>query len=237
MARLAESDYRKALEVLYAAGEGDGLLPFDEPVLEALRDLVPCDVVAFHERSAARDRALVFVGRPVGAMTEEIRAAHRRLKHEDPLRPVAGAHTLTDLLPMREFRRRDFYRHVHQPLGIEYMLTLYVDPQVSDARFDFDRSDSDFTERDRTVLDLLLPHLRQVLRAGRRSPRAAALTARERQVLAHVADGLTNAEVARALTISPETVRKHLENAYGKLGVHTRTAAVAAITARRSGPV
>ena len=37
-----------------------------------------------------------------------------------------------------------------------------------------------------------------------------------------------NAEIGCVLGISPETVRKHLENAYAKLGVHTRTAAVAA---------
>jgi DNA-binding CsgD family transcriptional regulator len=35
--------------------------------------------------------------------------------------------------------------------------------------------------------------------------------------------------VARVLWISPGTVRKHLENAYEKLGVHTRTGAVAAL--------
>ena len=32
--------------------------------------------------------------------------------------------------------------------------------------------------------------------------------------------------IAAVLLITPGTVRKHLENAYGKLGVHTRTAAV-----------
>jgi DNA-binding CsgD family transcriptional regulator len=58
------------------------------------------------------------------------------------------------------------------------------------------------------------------------------LTPRERAVLAHVADGRTNAEVAQVLGISPLTVRKHLENAYEKLGVHTRTAAVAAVFGR-----
>ena len=55
------------------------------------------------------------------------------------------------------------------------------------------------------------------------------LTPRERQMLRQVARGKTNAEVAWQLGISPETVRKHLENAYEKLGVHTRTAAVAAL--------
>jgi RNA polymerase sigma factor (sigma-70 family) len=233
MARLAESDYRKALEVLYAAGENDGTLPFGAPVLDALRDLVPCDVVAYHERSGAQDRAILYVGEPAGELSDEVRAAHRRFAHEDPLRPIAGAQTLTDLVPLREFRRCDFYRYVHRPLGIEYMLSLFLDPQVTDARFDFDRSESDFTERDRKVLNLVLPHLRQFLHAGRRRLRAdrarASLSVREREVLVHVAEGLTNAEVAHALTISPETVRKHLENAYEKLGVHTRTAAVAAI--------
>jgi DNA-binding CsgD family transcriptional regulator len=52
------------------------------------------------------------------------------------------------------------------------------------------------------------------------------LTARERQVLAWVARGKRNSEVAEILWVTPSTVRKHLENAYAKLGVHTRTAAV-----------
>lgn len=52
------------------------------------------------------------------------------------------------------------------------------------------------------------------------------LTNREREILALIAEGRTNAEVATALWISPATVRKHLENAYAKLGVTTRTAAV-----------
>ena len=56
---------------------------------------------------------------------------------------------------------------------------------------------------------------------------AAALTPREQQVIALVADGLRNSEIAERLWVSPATVRKHLENIYDKLGVHTRTAAVA----------
>jgi DNA-binding CsgD family transcriptional regulator len=53
------------------------------------------------------------------------------------------------------------------------------------------------------------------------------LTRREREVLAWVARGKTNAEIAELLWLAPSTVRKHLENVYAKLGVSTRTAAVA----------
>jgi DNA-binding CsgD family transcriptional regulator len=53
------------------------------------------------------------------------------------------------------------------------------------------------------------------------------LTAREQEVLSWVARGKSNAEIAELLWLAPSTVRKHLENVYGKLGVGTRTAAVA----------
>lgn len=60
------------------------------------------------------------------------------------------------------------------------------------------------------------------------------LTPREADVLALVAEGGTNRQVARQLGISPATVRTHLENAFPKLGVATRTAAAAVV---RGGPV
>jgi DNA-binding CsgD family transcriptional regulator len=53
---------------------------------------------------------------------------------------------------------------------------------------------------------------------------------REREILKHVRAGRTNGEIACLLWISPLTVRRHLENAYKKLGVHTRTAAVARLS-------
>lgn len=58
-------------------------------------------------------------------------------------------------------------------------------------------------------------------------PAAPRLTPREREILELVADGLTNGEIAERLWLSPGTVRRHLENVYEKLGVHTRTAAAA----------
>ncbi len=144
MARLVESDYRKTLDVLYAAGEVDGPLAFPEPVLGVLRELVPCDVVTFHERSWRPGRVLVYTGEPMGPLTPEVRAARRRLRHQDPWRPADGPRTLTDFVSVRDFRRTEFYALVHRPLGIEHMLQLYLDPRSTDARLEFDRFDTVF---------------------------------------------------------------------------------------------
>jgi DNA-binding CsgD family transcriptional regulator len=53
------------------------------------------------------------------------------------------------------------------------------------------------------------------------------LSAREREVLDAVAEGLTNAQIAERLWVAPATVGKHLENAFAKLEVRSRAAAVA----------
>ncbi len=56
--------------------------------------------------------------------------------------------------------------------------------------------------------------------------RTEQLSARETEVLALVARGLTNAEIGRRLYVSEATVKTHLLRACGKLGVSGRTAAV-----------
>lgn len=54
-----------------------------------------------------------------------------------------------------------------------------------------------------------------------------ALSRREHEVLAHVAAGETNRQIADTLSISPHTVDRHLENIFAKLGVNNRAAATA----------
>lgn len=54
----------------------------------------------------------------------------------------------------------------------------------------------------------------------------AALSRREREVLALVAEGLANAEIAERLAISDKTVRNHLSRVFDKLGVWTRAQAI-----------
>jgi DNA-binding NarL/FixJ family response regulator len=62
---------------------------------------------------------------------------------------------------------------------------------------------------------------------------AAALTEREAEVLRALAEGLSNAEIAGRVWLSPETVKTHVKAILGKLGVRDRTQAV--VWAYRTG--
>ena len=53
------------------------------------------------------------------------------------------------------------------------------------------------------------------------------LTDREREVLALLAGGMTNKEIAETLVITTNTVKRHLKAVFEKLDIHTRSAAAA----------
>lgn len=85
--------------------------------------------------------------------------------------------------------------------------------------------------------DELVARVRQSLRLngsrnGNRNAPAktepfAELTAREREVLSLLADGMSTKQIATELVITPRTIGTHVQNILGKLGVHSRAQAVA----------
>jgi DNA-binding NarL/FixJ family response regulator len=97
---------------------------------------------------------------------------------------------------------------------------------------------------DVVLMDLSMPHVdgnapidprvaRALLPSAARPDAVAGLSAREREVLALVAKGMANKQVARALGISERTVKVHLGNVFRHIGVADRTSA--ALWARDHG--
>ncbi|HEY7273869.1 MAG TPA: response regulator transcription factor [Actinoplanes sp.] len=82
---------------------------------------------------------------------------------------------------------------------------------------------------------LLHPDVARLLADGSGRPAQVHLTARERDVLAAIARGNANREIARLLGLSEKTVKTHVSAILTKLGVHDRTQA--ALYAVRSGMV
>jgi DNA-binding CsgD family transcriptional regulator len=88
---------------------------------------------------------------------------------------------------------------------------------------------SAFGYRELTLMELLEPHLRDLLlRTTSKPAPPQMLTERQLQILHLVERGMTNREIGRTLGIRESTVRKHLEHAYLRLGVLSRTGAVTA---------
>ncbi|MFF3411536.1 response regulator [Streptomyces sp. NPDC002742] len=77
----------------------------------------------------------------------------------------------------------------------------------------------------------LAPKVADRLMDRMRTP-SAALSRRELEVLELVKDGLSNQQISKKLFLSQATVKSHLVHIYAKLGVDSRTSAVAAATER-----
>jgi DNA-binding CsgD family transcriptional regulator len=255
VAALRHSDLQGVLGFLHQAGAERGPDPFPPRVLEALRALVPSDAVSWHEWRVDGRRSHYTVSSIDPDRTASVWEAYASFRHQDPLPggvPGAGgapaivgrAVKLSDLLDVREFRRLELYEYVCRPLSIDHVMKLFLPMRNGVARsLVFDRGGHDFGERDRAVVDVLQPHLLHLeenAKARRlaaaiprdtemRDPALRALTPREQEVLALVAEGKSNAEIASELWIAVGTVRIHLDHIYRKLGVRSRTAALARV--------
>lgn len=87
-----------------------------------------------------------------------------------------------------------------------------------------------------TASKILAEFARQAQQAGPATGPRPLLTAREREVLALVARGNTNKEVAAALGITPSTVKNHLQNILDKLHLENRVQAAAFALRERLTP-
>ncbi len=251
MESLSDGDVRLMLEFLHEACAVDGPDAFTEPVVDAFSRLIPADagsacivVTGARPHVAPEARTLLsfsglaseWCANLQAPWTEEYEQVCRHYIEQDPIPPrptyVNRAVRESDVLSRRDRDRLEILRLVDN--GIEDSLQLWLAAPEDDAlrRISFSSGrPGGVSDRDVRVLGLLVPHLARLYgrAAARRGalPALGDLTPREHEVICLVARGETNREIARALWISPNTVRKHLENIFEKLGVTTRTAAAA----------
>lgn len=91
----------------------------------------------------------------------------------------------------------------------------------------FERLDLSPGELRIVALAAVMAHERMAQLGAIPLPRAPALSQRERDCLAYVADGLSDGEIAERLGIAQATAHSHVENAKRKLGARSRAQAVA----------
>jgi DNA-binding CsgD family transcriptional regulator len=232
---LTERDVHGALAVVAEAAAPDPGGPFGLPVLERLSELIGVDhALAYIEydldTQAWGPSSVEYPVVEYPACYCDAQLFNFNPLREESVGDVETPLTLSDFLTPRARRRNPFVQEVLRPAGVEHELKIFLPaPPGRTSEFDFTRGPgSDFDDRDRAILQLLRPHLARLRQRWEQSLQPDGLTAREREIIQHVARGLTNSQIAEQLIVSTNTVRSHLDHIYEKLGVHTRTAAVAA---------
>jgi DNA-binding CsgD family transcriptional regulator len=245
MRRLSRTDLERVLAFLGEMSADDGGASFPIRLFDGLRTLFPRTAMMWTETEGVKC-----------AQPGETRLSREAwwdferwwpLRHLDPLHRNVGIDVprpvmYSDYLTSGERRTDIFWNEVLRPAGIQDTLVVTLPAPLGTLRtIGFDSFDREFSERDREVLIVLRPHLgrlaanAQVNRIAFAAHNGAALTPRQLEVLHWVALGKTNAEIAGLLYLSTGTVRKHMDNIFATLGVHTRTAAVTMVSAN-NGP-
>ncbi|MET7397637.1 LuxR C-terminal-related transcriptional regulator [Dactylosporangium sp. NPDC005572] len=212
--------------------DGDGL-PWS--ILHELRGLVRCEVIEFGSFDASRRSYFYDQGLDQPAYDPDQDDVFWDLfptscGFQDPAQPYRTVRQSTDRYTLAEMRRTPLYLEFCRPLGLHHSLQACWQAGAGrELRLVLHRGrhDPDFDDRDRGLITLLRPHVLAAHRAllRRRDP-VPDLTSRQWELLRLIEDGLTNRQIARHLSISEHTVRKHLENVFARLEVASRTAAL-----------
>jgi DNA-binding CsgD family transcriptional regulator len=229
-------DYERILAIVAEASRGTHDEPLTGIVLDLIRELSLCDVVSYFEGSPwDRRRRRVWSTRFGSPPTEDQKRIVDDHRFDLPLYPspptMGRAIRISDAMSQRQYRALPIYRLIGRSRRIEYAMDYWMGGFGGPVRgLRFDNAAHDFSDRTRDAVELLGRHLRTVL--ARDDPGLLPawnpfLTPREAEIVALVRGGRTNREIGLELAISPHTVRKHLENAFARIGVHSRAEAVA----------
>lgn len=254
MTRLDKSVCGQLMELTSALERVETLDNLRPLVLNSLRQLIPHAVGAFHFIQPARYEITPFYE----PLPKPLPAHHRQfwlLLEAHPLKRVLFASSsrawkLSDVISRRAFHRTEVYKALYRPLEVDYELAAVLEDQTTPGAcflISLLRGEENFSERDRAVLNLVLPYVAAALQRLRASAAAQAdwlhdealfhewlnhhtrweLSRRERDVLFWLCQGKTNDEIGGILGIAGRTAETHALRVYPKIGVENRYAAIA----------
>lgn len=241
----SEAVARRVGEVCHAVIDGHDALP---DALALVSRLVGSEFASFSDISTARPNESIVTEHGRAPLSPAEYADWARLLPTHPYAlHMATADTpaprLTDVVDLRAFTATEVFQVCLEPTGARYQAAMRV-ARTADglALVSLWRSSRDFTEAELEPAVAVARALRQALQLrallnrlaaaatashddGRVDADAAAreLTARQAEVVALVARGHTNQQIALRLGISTRTVRKHVEDLFARTGARSRT--------------
>ena len=275
---LRKHDWLRLQDCLLDLHGAPSLAELPTRLLACVRRVIPCETATVQDdRGSARRVPWLFADQPWRPSAAEdlgvrmmVRWEHNffdlrepffafsaeRHPHTEHFRRTGdgSARRLTDVVPLNTLRRTCFYNEISRPHDVRRQLTVYAPlPGGGTLMLAVARTGADFSELDRTRLEILRPHvalawtralerlrqeaalqgLRRVTPSVENDPVAGArtlrgrvgLTPREAETLFWVAQGKTNAEIGIILDLAPATVKGYVERLLARLNCPTRTAA------------
>ncbi|MCP2248055.1 helix-turn-helix transcriptional regulator [Lentzea aerocolonigenes] len=262
MREIAAKDLRRVLDLVHAVHENTTSTVLPQQVLAGVASLVGCDSACYVRLDPATEQVTILADEPFGGDIGR-RPEFAQVVREHPVLHAYQAGliarntsvALSDLADRHQLSRLRLYQDFQRPARIaEQLFSVVVTGRSHSTALAFHRGRRGVRARDRSLADLFSRHLahaeRQRDRVGRLTaalrtltrhdeglararPLLDDLTARERDVVEHLAAGLTDREIAGSLGISPRTAGKHLQSIYAKLGVVNRASLIAAIHRQR----
>ena len=239
---ITAKDLRALVDLLDPRRVGELDEEFPSSFVEELVELVPCSWASFnmvdmrHQRGSNQDIAAAEAWEISPDLVEELTELfvlgyweEGGCSYSEDTGDRTSVLRDSDLISDRDFAKTKMGEH-NRRIGVRHEVVVPLPPLgLYERRLLLSRTGGrDFSDREVMLLTLLRPHLAEIHGRHRRYRAGTQdLTPRQRETLRLVAGGLTNTQIARTLNVSDTTVRKHLENIYQRLGVGTRTAAVA----------
>jgi len=227
----------QAVAALREARDGDVFALLARGVVPALLRVLPADAISFNDLDVHAQQAALVELLPTEA--EEAHDVFWRhfwstfsCSYTEDAVSLCGEVTRTeDFYSDRQWHSTGMYSDYMAPCGVDkdLVMPLPAPPGITRRLVFFRGPGRSFSDDERDAADLLQPHVADALRVQGRRAAARVLTGRQRELLHLVAVGHDNVAIARQLGLSPATVRKHLENAFVRLEVSSRTEAVAKI--------
>ena len=178
MPALTHRQYRSILDLVGDAHDAQDLADLRALLLPALRRIVPADYASYNEVTADGDAPVAVVEPELPAFAYEAWERHARsnplIAHYSRTRDTRP-YRFSDVVSMPELRRTALYRELYEPLGIEHQIAFGLpSPPALVIGIALSRGGAhDFSDDERTMLDIARPHLIQAYRNAQLRERLA----------------------------------------------------------------
>lgn len=197
----------------------------DDFIVTAMRDLpklIDCHTIGYNEVDYAGRRMMTIVNSPVVQKHyHDKQLVFESIMRQNPLidHYAGGADEpkmISDFLSLDEWRDTALYQSYYGLIGAEHQIAVALPVEDGSAiAFAFNRSDGDFTERHRSILRILQPHLTQAYKNARDHTRLHRSLSHSEQVLERIGAGWMELDGNLNIVDATPLARANLDSFFG----------------------